>query len=286
MVRHAVDDIRPRLEERQHTLSITLSQNPLCVDGDPIRLEQIVTNLLENAAKYTEPGGRIELELREQTGQVCLHVRDNGIGLASENLEAIFDLFTQLNAPLDRTTGGLGIGLTLVRRMLALHGGTIEARSAGLGHGAEFIVRLPIVWPKRVPKTATHVDSTPAEREAPARRVLIVDDNADSADSLALAARSWGHEIAVARDGPSALAVAKSFQPECALVDIGLPGMNGYELGRRLRDAHRHLYLVAMTGYGRDEDRKMAHASGFDVHLVKPADLDALRNLLADGELK
>ncbi len=141
------------------------------------------------------------------------------------------------------------------------------------------------MWPKRVPKPASHADRTPSEQDPRARRVLIVDDNADSADSLALVARSWGHETAVARDGPSALAVAKDFQPECALVDIGLPGMNGYELGRRLRDAHRHLYLVAMTGYGRHEDRKMARTFGFDLHLVKPADLDELRNLLANGEL-
>ena len=286
VVRHAVDDIRPRLEERQHTISVTCSQTPVCVSGDPIRLEQIVTNLLENAAKYTEPGGRIDTELREENGQAYLSVRDNGIGIAPENLEVIFDLFTQVSATLDRTTGGLGIGLTLVRRMLALHGGTIEARSAGLGHGTQFIVRLPIVWPKRAPKPASHADRTPSEQDARARRVLIVDDNADSADSLAMVARSWGHEIAVARDGTSALTVAKEFQPDCALVDIGLPGMNGYELGRRLRDADRHLYLVAITGYGRDEDRKKAHASGFDMHLVKPANLDELRNLLANGELK
>jgi signal transduction histidine kinase len=154
VIRHAVDDIRPRLEERQHTLAVTLSQTPVCVNGDPIRLEQVVTNLLENAAKYTEPGGRIEVELREENGQAWLCVRDNGIGLAAENLEVIFDLFTQINATLDRTTGGLGIGLTLVRRMLALHGGTIEVHSAGLGQGTQFIARLPLVWPKRVPKPA------------------------------------------------------------------------------------------------------------------------------------
>jgi CheY-like chemotaxis protein len=252
------------------------------VNGDSVRLEQIISNLLENAAKYTQPGGRLELKLRKESGQAHLSVRDNGIGLAPENLEIIFDLFNQVDSSVSRTGGGLGIGLTLVRRVLALHGGSVEARSAGLGHGTEFIVRLPVVAPKSAPKSNSDIDAS-ARTPAAHARVLIVDDNADSADSLALVARSWGHDVAVARDGPSALALAAKFQPERALVDIGLPGMDGYELGRRLRAAHRHLYLVAMTGYGRAEDRKTAHAAGFDLHLVKPADLDELQALLANG---
>jgi two-component system, chemotaxis family, CheB/CheR fusion protein len=281
VVQQAVEASSARLEERQHELSITLTDDAACVDGDPIRLEQIVSNLLENAAKYTEPGGRIEVMLREDQGQAVLSVRDNGIGLAEESLEGIFELFTQVDSSLARTGGGLGIGLTLVRRMLALHGGSIEAHSAGLGHGSQFIVRLPTVPPKSAPVP----ESKRPNREYPiaSRRVLIVDDNFDSGDSLALLARSWGHEVAVARDGPSALALAQQFKPELALLDIGLPGMDGYELARRLRTAHRHLYLVAMTGYGRNEDRKMAHAAGFNSHLVKPADLQELQALLATG---
>jgi two-component system, chemotaxis family, CheB/CheR fusion protein len=286
VVQNAADAIQTRLEERQHTLAVMLPDGPVCVSGDAIRLEQVVANLLDNAVKYTEPGGRIELQLRQENAQAFLSVRDNGVGLVPEDLERIFDLFIQVNPSFARTAGGLGIGLTLVRRILALLGGTIEARSAGLGHGTEFIVRLPIVWPQRTPKANSRGDLSSSAQPAQARRVLIIDDNADSGDSLALVARSWGHEVAVARDGPSALEVAEEFQPDCALVDIGLPGMSGYELGRRLRDAHRHLYLVALTGYGRDEDRKAAHAAGFDRHLVKPADLDELRHLLANVGLE
>jgi CheY-like chemotaxis protein len=271
------------MEERQHAFSVSLAEARVCVDGDPVRLEQIVSNLLENAVKYTEPGGRLDLTLREDNGQAFLSVRDNGIGLAPETLDSIFELFTQVDTSLARTGGGLGIGLTLVRRMLALHGGRIEAHSAGLGHGTQFIVRLPVVPPKSAPKTHSHAAPNFLAPNGPARRVLIVDDNVDSGDSLALLARSWGHEVGVARDGPSALALAQTFQPERALLDIGLPGMNGYELGRRLREAYPHLYLVAMTGYGRAEDRQKAAAAGFDRHLVKPTDLEELQTLLANG---
>ncbi|MGB9332905.1 MAG: chemotaxis protein CheB [Steroidobacteraceae bacterium] len=286
VVQQAVDAFRPRLDERQHELSMMLPEAPVHVSGDPVRLEQIVANLLENAAKYTEPGGRIKVQLWQESGEAILSVHDNGIGLAAENLEKVFDLFTQINPSVARTAGGLGIGLTLVRRMLGLHGGTVEAHSAGLGQGAQFIVRLPIVWPQSTPQAKSQRDTNSPGQLAQARRVLIVDDNVDSGDSLALVIRSWGHEVAVARDGPAALALADKFRPECALVDIGLPGMNGYQLGRRLREAHRHLYLVALTGYGRDEDRKTAHAAGFDRHLVKPADLEELQDLLANGGLK
>lgn len=283
VAQHAVEASRARIEERQHTLLVSLTEAPVCVEGDPIRLEQVVSNLLENAGKYTNPGGRIELQLREVNGHAHLSVRDNGIGLAPGTLESIFDLFMQIDTAVTRTGGGLGIGLTLVRRILALHGGSIEAHSAGLGHGTQFIVHLPVVPRKSARKTNSHADtSTPALAGLP-RRVLIVDDNADSADSLALLVRAWGHEVAVARDGPSALALAERFRPERALVDIGLPGMNGYELARLLREAHRDLYLVAMTGYGRDGDRKSAVDAGFDLHLVKPADLDELHDLLARG---
>jgi two-component system CheB/CheR fusion protein len=282
-VQHAVEAGRARITERQHELSVSLSETPVCVNGDPIRLEQVVANLLENAAKYTEPGGRLEVKLRAENSHALLSVSDNGIGLAPDALDSIFDLFTQVDNSLARSGGGLGIGLTLVRRVLALHGGTIEAHSAGLGHGTQFIVRLPMVPPKSVRKTNFHAAPSSTAPDAPARRVLIVDDNADSGDSLALLASAWGHEVAVARDGPSALTLAKEFQPDRALVDIGLPGMNGYELAQRLREAHPHLYLVAMTGYGREEDRKAAHGAGFDLHCVKPVDVERLEELLANG---
>lgn len=279
---HAAEASRARIDERRHTLTLSLPEAAVCVKGDPIRLEQIVTNLLENAAKYTDPGGRIEVSLAEVQGQARLSVRDNGIGLAPDTLESIFDLFAQVDHSLAHSGGGLGIGLTLVRRVLTLHGGTIEAHSAGLGHGTEFLIRLPIAPAK------SHSSQTPSLRSSKSppgspQRVLIVDDNADAAQSLALLARAWGHEVAIAHDGPSALQLVQRFAPERALVDIGLPGMSGYELARRLRALHPHLYLVAMTGYGRQEDRRAAHAAGFDMHLVKPANPQELQALLANG---
>jgi two-component system CheB/CheR fusion protein len=252
-------------------------------------LEQIISNLIENAAKYTEPGGRIVVQLSQAAGEATLSVRDNGIGLAPESLEIIFELFTQVDSSLARSGGGLGIGLNLVRRVLDLHGGRVEARSAGLGRGTEVIVRLPLQVPT---PTATNPVAQLEKRAAPAagaaRRVLIVEDNADSAESMALLARSWGHDVAIAADGAAALTLAQSFLPQTALVDIGLPEMDGYALARRLRQnsLHRELYLVAMTGYGREEDRRAARAAGFDAHIVKPADMDELEKLLAVGGVK
>jgi two-component system CheB/CheR fusion protein len=283
ITRHAAEASRARVEEHQHDLLLTLPDTPVRVDGDPVRLEQIISNLIENAAKYTEPGGRIALNLTQENDEAVLSVRDNGIGLAPEQLEAVFDLFAQVDSSLARSGGGLGIGLTLVRRVLELHGGRIEARSDGLGHGSEFIVRLPVLTSGRTRTAETHHDTSAADRSDRPRRVLIVDDSSDTAESMALLARSWGHEVSVASDGPTALAVAERFAPERALIDIGLPGMSGYELARRLRakTQHRDLYLIAVTGYGREEDKRAAKAAGFNVHLVKPGDIDRLRELLS-----
>jgi two-component system, chemotaxis family, CheB/CheR fusion protein len=282
VIRLASDASRARIEERQHDLSLTLPDTSVYVHGDVVRLEQVVSNLLENAAKYTEPGGRIQVGLTEENGEALLSVRDTGIGIASERLEDIFGLFTQIDRSLAHSRGGLGIGLTLVRRLLEMHRGRIEARSAGLGQGSEFIVRLPVV-----PASAagTLVRRKVKSRATEPHRILIVDDNADAAESMAMLARAWGHEVVMAGDGPSALKVARHFKPERALVDIGLPGMDGYEVARRLRAApeHSNLLLVAMTGYGRDEDREKAYAAGFDVHLVKPGDLAELQDVLANG---
>ena len=285
IVRQAVDAGRARIDQYQHTLSFAVPEMAVCVNGDAVRLEQVVANLLENAAKYTPPGGRIALTLREEGEGAVLTVQDSGIGLAPDTIERIFDLFAQIDGSLARAGGGLGLGLTVVRRILELHGGRIEARSAGLGQGSEFIVWLPTVpstdesvrrAPRAVPTNATTARN---------RRVLIVDDNTDSAESMASVVRSWGHEVAVASDATDALALARSFRPETALVDIGLPGMNGYELARRLRadPDQRELHLVAVTGYGGAENRRAARDAGFDMHLVKPAELDALEQLLATG---
>ena len=284
IAQRAAEVSRPRIEERRQTLSLAVPDAPLWVDGDPVRLEQVVSNLLDNAVKYTEPGGRIALQLCQRGGEAVLSVRDNGIGLAPDVLESIFDLFSQVDSSLARSDGGLGVGLNLARRVVELHGGRIEARSAGPDQGSEFIVGLPVQVPG-TPRSELHEPTTPATSGVRPRRVLIVDDNADSAESTALLARSWGHEVGIARDGPSALELAERLRPEFALVDIGLPGMDGYELARRLRKRVRNgdLYLVAMTGYGREQDREAARAAGFAAHLVKPAIPDELRRLLTVG---
>ena len=289
LVQHAADASRVRVEQRGHTLALALPDVGLLVDADPVRLEQVISNLLDNAAKYTNPGGRIALTLARENGEAVLSVRDNGIGLAPEVLERVFDLFMQVDNSLVRSGGGLGLGLAVVHRVLELHGGHIEARSDGLGQGSEFIVRLPVLSAAtKMPQPAVGAQTNSAVPAGRARRVLIVDDNADSAESMALLARSWGYEVAVARDGPSALALAESFAPESALVDIGLPGMDGHELARRLREQprYRDLFLVALTGYGRPEDRNSAHAAGFDAYLVKPAEIEALRGILANGRVR
>jgi two-component system CheB/CheR fusion protein len=290
IVQQTVAAMRPQLEAREHKLSVALPEEPVRVNGDPIRLEQVIANLLDNASKYTKPGGHIAVTLRQTQGEAILSVRDDGIGLAPDTLEEIFGLFTQVNRSKDHTGEGLGIGLTLVRRVLELHGGRIEARSPGLGQGSEFIVRLPRTF---APEDSRLPDDIKAEKApinpAPTpRRVLIVDDNEDARQSLVLLVRSWGHEVAGAADGPSAIALAEKFEPQTALVDIGMPGMNGYQLARHLRAMPRYanLQLVAMTGFGREEDRKAALAAGFNSHLVKPLGLDELEAVLAKGALK
>jgi two-component system CheB/CheR fusion protein len=285
LARHAADATSERIERQMQELVLALPANPIYVNGDPVRLEQIVLNLLENAAKYTDPGGRISLSLELQDNEAVLSVRDNGIGLAPEMLHTIFELFTQVNGSLARSGGGLGIGLNLVRQVLELHGGRIEARSAGLDTGTEFVVRLPGSHQRAVVESIP-VPSIPipvAAIATRARRVLIVDDNRDSAESMSMLAQSWGHEATVANDGPAALIAAIGFQPDIAVVDIGLPGMDGYEVARRLRKVapDRKLYLLAMTGYGRATDRQLALDAGFDEHLVKPADLQQLERMLA-----
>jgi two-component system CheB/CheR fusion protein len=289
LVRHAAEANRARIEEGRHTLLLEVPDTGLLVDGDSVRLEQVISNLLENAAKYTPHGGRITLTLARVKGEAVLCVRDNGIGLAPAVLERIFDLFTQVDNSLVRSGGGLGLGLAVVRSLLELHGGSIEARSAGLGQGSEFIVRLPVLSAgMQMPRAAVDAQPNAAPPAGRARRVLIIDDNADSAELLTQLARSWGHEVAVARDGPGALALAEHFVPESALVDIGLPGMDGYELARRFRaePRYRDLFLVALTGYGREADRSAAHAAGFDEHLVKPAEIEVLKGLLANGRVR
>jgi two-component system, chemotaxis family, CheB/CheR fusion protein len=288
LVQQSMQANRVRFEQRQHTLSLSLPERAVYVDGDPVRLEQVMANLLDNAAKYTDPNGRITVSLQRDGDDAVIRVRDSGIGIAPEMLDEIFELFAQVDHSLARSGGGLGLGLTVVRRVLDLHGGRIAAHSDGLGTGSEFVVRLPLAAVVTELQSVADTVETDMAALGRGRRILIVDDNKDSAESLALLARLWGHEVAVTADGPTALARVSTFQPEVALVDIGLPGMNGYEIARRLRADgwHDDLLLVAVTGYGRAEDRNAARAAGFDVHMTKPVAVDDLQHLLATGGAK
>jgi PAS domain S-box-containing protein len=282
LVRQALETVGPFLQERRHALDVALPAEPLRVRGDPARLEQVLTNLLNNAAKYTNPGGRISLAVAREREDVVLRVRDSGAGIAPDMLVKIFDLFVQADRRLDRAPGGVGIGLTLVRKLVELHGGRVEARSPGLGGGSEFLVRLPALAeaPPAAGRAPAKAGAAPA---AAPRRILVVDDNRDAADSLAVLLRLHGQDVRVAYDGPSALAVAAEFRPALALVDIGMPDMDGCEVARLLRvqPGLKEMRLVALTGWGQEEDRRSSAAAGFDQHLVKPVEPDALGALLA-----
>jgi CheY-like chemotaxis protein len=245
----------------------------------------VLSNLLNNAAKYTEDGGRIELIAQRTPKEAVLRVRDNGVGIAPEAMPQLFDMFMQVESSTDRSQGGLGIGLTIVRRLVEMHGGKIEARSAGLGKGSEFLVRLPALA-EPAPESARELPEASSESSAKGpRRMLVVDDNVDSAESMALVLRLQGHEVRLAYDGQSALEEAQSFRPEVMFLDLDLPKMDGYEVARRLRlePAMRYMALVAMTGYGREEDRQRTQKAGFQLHLVKPVDFNKVEELLSSA---
>jgi PAS domain S-box-containing protein len=273
----AVETSRPMIDARQHALDVVLPGDALFVDGDPARLAQVVSNLLNNAARYTEPGGRIQLTAERQGAEALVRVRDDGIGIAPDLLPRIFDLFTQADGA--GTHGGIGIGLTVVRRLVEMHGGQVEASSPPVGRGSEFVVRLPALAPVRTAPIARPKASRTGDAR---RRIVVVDDNVDAAESLALLLQYDGHEVQVAHDGHAALDVARGFHPDVVLLDIGLPGMNGYDVARRLRVDPEvpALTLVALTGFGQDEDRRRTTAAGFDHHLTKPVEYDALAELI------
>ena len=266
----------------QHTLRLALPSAPLMVHGDPVRLEQVVSNLLTNAVKYTPPGGHIEVELATDGADAKITVRDSGVGISADTLPRIFDLFTQAERTLDRSQGGLGIGLTLVRRLVELHGGSVVAHSEGLGLGATFVVRLPRKHQGVHPALRRQITTPPPTAPARAiRNVLLVEDNADIRETLALLLEHVGFTVVVAGDGPAGVATAERTPLDAAIVDIGLPGFDGYEVGRRLRGAFPSLYLVALTGYGQPDDRRRSKEAGFDAHLTKPVDIEVLQSLLA-----
>ena len=285
IVQRSVETSRPMIDARHQQLTVTLPERPLRVEGDMTRLVQVIANLLNNAAKYTEKGGQIAVEVRDDSGMATVAVRDNGIGLVAELLPHVFDLFTQANQALDRSQGGLGIGLTLVRRLVELHGGTVEAKSAGPGLGSEFTVRLPLLADEAgaTDSGGTHAgESSALSREL---RVLVVEDHPDSADMMAFLIEAQGHTVFKAHDGASALDTALAVIPDVMFCDIGLPGMNGYELAAEIRKQPRlgHLRLIAVSGYGREEDRRRAETAGFDAHLTKPIEPDLLHSLLQLG---
>jgi PAS domain S-box-containing protein len=279
VVERAVEATRPLMEWRRHELRVELPPEPIWLDGDAARLEQVVVNLLTNAAKYSDDGGRIALTLRPEGDQAVLRIRDTGLGIEPELLPRIFDLFTQATRSLDRAQGGLGIGLSLVKRLVELHGGTVEASSV-LEQGSEFVVRLPVI-----PGPPVAVAALPVETVAPPKagcRILIVDDSVDTAQSLAMLLSAVGHDVRVAYEGQTALGEIGSRRPDVVLMDIGLPGLDGFEVAKQIRGQRgmQDVVLVAMTGYGQAADRKKSQEAGFNHHLVKPADFDALEILL------
>lgn len=281
VIQQAVETVRSLIETRGHTLTTQLPIEPLCVQADRTRLEQVFANLLNNAAKYTEPGGQLWLEAVKEGSTAVVRVRDTGVGISPDLLPHVFELFTQANRTSERAEGGLGIGLTLVRRLVEMHEGAIEAHSRGLGHGSEFVVRLPLV----ISDTPYHPPAAippEAESRMRARKILVVEDNVDAAETMMELLEIWGHEVRLAHSGPSGLEVAREFQPEVILLDIGLPGMNGFEVARRLRceEGLGTPCLVAVTGYGQDTDREQAQEAGFNFHLTKPVDPQRLQALL------
>jgi PAS domain S-box-containing protein len=287
ILRSAIETSRPHIEAAHHKLSLHLPPEPVELEADPVRLAQVFSNLLNNAAKYTRAGGNIEVDATVEAQQVVVRVRDNGCGIAPEMRGKVFALFTQGIHPSESSQGGLGIGLSLVDGLVRLHGGTVEAHSAGRDKGSEFVVRLPLASvraaaaPTQPHAAAQQAQGAQATRSRP--RVLVVDDNDDAAGTLAELLQMLGSEVSVAHDGASALAQTDQFKPDVVLLDIGLPDMNGYEVARRIRSAHgpRQPRLIALTGWGQDEDKRLAQQAGFDEHWTKPVDPQRLQELAA-----
>jgi PAS domain S-box-containing protein len=278
VIRSAVEASQPLIDAGGHQLAVTIPPEPVTLNADPVRLAQVFANLLNNAAKYSDGPGQIWLTVRRDHRDVLVTIRDTGIGISADMLPRIFEMFTQINESDRRNQGGLGIGLTLVRSLVQLHGGSVTAFSEGLGKGSEFTVRLPLA--AGLPSDKEHPQSqhfaiTPF-------RVLVVDDNRDAADSLATLLKCLGAEVQAVHDGPAALATLEAFRPALVVLDIGMPGMDGYEVARQIREQplYRNVMLAAMTGWGQEEDRRRSRTAGFDYHLIKPTDVKALQDLM------
>jgi signal transduction histidine kinase/ActR/RegA family two-component response regulator len=280
VVQSAIDTSRPLLDAGGHQLSVELPAEPVTLYGDAVRLTQVFANLLTNAAKYTNAGGHIWIRVQKEGDLAIVSVQDNGIGIAADQLASVFDMFTQVDRSSRRAQGGLGIGLTLVRSLVAMHGGRVEARSEGLGSGSEFVVELPAVTER-----ALNADESKTAGKFPRRRILIVDDNRDAAQTLGELLSALGATVCVVHSGREALDTLDAFDPDSVLLDIGMPDMNGYEAARRIRSTagYGDVLLVALTGWGQEHDQRRTLAAGFDHHVVKPPDIDKLRDLLTTG---
>jgi CheY-like chemotaxis protein len=273
-----VEAVRPASEAQGQTLRLEQPESPLWADADPARIGQVLSNLLNNAVKYTGRGGAICISAAATGAGLVVEVQDTGVGIPAEMLPHVFDMFTQFSGHRDRSHGGLGIGLTLARRLVERHGGTIEASSPGPGHGSTFTVTLPAA-------EAPTADARPAAPRAPASacRILVADDNVDALEMLQLMLTLYGHSVTVASDGAAAVALARTVKPQLAFLDIGMPRMNGYEAARRIREElGAAVLLVALTGWGQDEDKRRAREAGFDHHLTKPVDPDAVERLISE----
>jgi CheY-like chemotaxis protein len=276
-----VETSRPLIDAHEHELVVTLPDRPIRIEGDLTRLTQVLANLLNNAAKYQNERGRIQLTVVQEPGHAAITVRDQGVGIAPEMLSRVFELFAQGERAPDRAQGGLGIGLSLVKNLVELHRGNVRVASEGTGKGSEFTVRLPCLSDELDGQAADRAEA-PGASDCPPLRILVVDDSLDAAESLAKLLRLGGHVVQVAHDGRRALEIAHAEQPQVLLLDIGLPGMDGYELCRRVRQQGLgDALIIAMTGYGQERDRRRSKEAGFDTHTVKPVDYAELMKLLA-----
>lgn len=284
VLKSAVEASSALIERHRHQLKVTTPSQPLYVEGDVTRLTQIVANVLDNAAKYTDPGGKVWLSAEREGDNAVIRVKDSGIGITSEVLPRIFDMFTQAGLPLERSQGGLGVGLALVERLVLLHGGTVSAYSAGAGQGSQFTIKLPLAQAQKLPAVEQRNQSIAQPRSR--CKVLVVDDNVDSVDSLAMLLRMMGHEVETASDGASGLDRAVAFKPDVAILDIGLPKVNGYELAKQIREQEwsKSVILVALTGWGQEQHRRRSEESGFNHHLTKPVEFDVLQEILATAD--
>jgi CheY-like chemotaxis protein len=277
----AVETVRPHIETAGHELAVLLPDQQLAVSADRTRLAQAFVNLLHNAAKYTDAGGRIEVGVLVEKGDAIVTIRDTGIGIPPDRLESVFEMFSQVESAISRSRGGLGIGLSLTQRLVQMHGGSVKAFSEGLGKGSRFHVQLPLVHPDEGASPAPGA-AQPSREATGSLRILIADDNVDAADTLAALLQVMGHEVQTVHDGEAAVAAAAQFTPQVVILDIGMPRMNGYEACRRIRAQphEKRPMLVALTGWGQEQDLAQSQAAGFDWHLVKPIEAEALEKLL------